>query len=109
MASNKEGACTKTESAHGNPERCSASTRTLISSRMGRTRPNVAPCRIGEFPVFVALTGIERARVSASHRDHDIDSSYDFFGPGLRELCSDVDPTSSMASMTARVDLRGRL
>ncbi len=70
---------------------------------------DVAPCRIGEHPVLVALTGIERAGVPASHGDHDIDGANDFVGPRLWELCPDVDPDLVHGLDDGTVDLRGRL
>lgn len=79
----------------------------LVSDRTDRL--SCAALRIVEFPVFVALAGIERARVPASHSDHHIDGTDDLVGPGLRELCADVDPDLLHCLYDSDVDLRGRL
>src|SRR4051812_561179 len=48
-------------------------------------------CRVGQFPVLVALSGEERAGVPAAHRDDDVGGLDHFLGPGLGKLAGDID------------------
>src|SRR5688500_5653310 len=50
------------------------------------------PLRILDRPVLVPLSGVDRAGVAATHRDHGVRGSNRVVRERLRELARDVDP-----------------
>jgi hypothetical protein len=57
-----------------------------------------------EYPVFVALAGVERAGVAAAHGDRDVVSLHRFVGEDLRLLGGDVDTDFGHSGYGGRVD-----
>jgi len=43
------------------------------------------------WPVHVSAPGVDRADVSASHRDHEVSGLHNFVGKGFRELSDHRD------------------
>src|SRR3954451_6015710 len=65
--------------------------------------------RILELPVLVALARIDRARVSAAHRDHGVCPAHRAVGQWLRELVLEIDPDLSHRRHHVRVELASRV
>jgi hypothetical protein len=63
--------------------------------------------RIVEFPVDVALAGVERASVAASHRDDDVRCASIILAKELGELATSVETTFSKCCDDRRVELIG--
>ena len=64
---------------------------------------------IVDLPVEIALAGVDRAGVTAAHRDHDVGGLHDFVGERLRELLGEVEADLLHRRDDGRVDLgRGR-
>src|SRR3954452_2174819 len=45
-----------------------------------------------ELPILVSLAGIDRARIAAAHRDHDVRGPDDLVGQRLREFLRKINP-----------------